>query len=121
MTGTVSEDVVRRAMKRIDETDGLHWLAEEMRDCVKPVLRVPYILDLDCTVKTLYGHQQGAQIGYNPHKPGRPSHAYHSYFMANTRMSLGVEVCPGKDTAAKLERRELPKTKKGRAFLPGLL
>jgi hypothetical protein len=101
MTGTVSEDVVRGAMKRIDETVGLDWLAEEMRDCVKPVLSVPYILDLDCTVKTLYGHQQGAQIGYNPHKPGRPSHAFHSYFMANTRMSLGVEVCPGKDTAAK--------------------
>ncbi len=32
---------------------------------------------------------------YNPKKPGRPSHAYHSYFMANTRLALGVEVEPG--------------------------
>jgi len=40
-------------------------------------------LDMDVTVKPLYGHQQGAQIGYNPQKPGRPSHVYHSYFVAN--------------------------------------
>ena len=30
----------------------------------------------------------------------RPSHCYHSYFMANTRICLGVEVCGGKDHAA---------------------
>jgi hypothetical protein len=35
---TVSEDVVRRAMKRIDETAGLQWLGEELRACVEPVL-----------------------------------------------------------------------------------
>jgi hypothetical protein len=34
MTGTVSEDVVRRAMQRIDERTGLAWLAAELRDCV---------------------------------------------------------------------------------------
>jgi hypothetical protein len=31
------------------------------------------VLDMDSTVKTLYGHQEGAEIGYNPAKPGRPS------------------------------------------------
>ncbi len=41
------------------------------------------------------------QIGYNPHKPGRPSHCYHSYFMAGTRLCLGVEVCGGKEHAAR--------------------
>ena len=58
---------------------------------------MPRILDIDVTVKPLYGHQQGAQIGCNPQKPGRPSHAYHSYFMANTRLCLGVEVRGGKE------------------------
>jgi hypothetical protein len=53
------------------------------------------------TVKPIYGHQQGAQVGYNPHKPGRPSHCYHSYFMANTRLCLGVEVLGGKEHAAR--------------------
>jgi hypothetical protein len=100
MTRAVSEDVVRRAMKRIDEPAGLAWLATELRACVEPVLGVPWILDIDCTIKPLYGHQPGAQIGYNPHQPGRPSHCSHSYFLASTRLGLGVEVCGGKDPAA---------------------
>lgn len=33
---------------------------------------------MDSTVKTLYGREEGAKIGYNPRKPGRPSHAYHT-------------------------------------------
>jgi len=78
MTGTVSEDVVRRAVRRLSETGGPEWLSGELRACVEPVLSSSWILDIDVTVKPLYGHQQGAQVGYNPHKPGRPSHAYHS-------------------------------------------
>jgi len=31
-------------------------------------------LDLDSTEKTVYGHQQGAQKGYNPHKKGAKSY-----------------------------------------------
>ena len=34
-------------------------------------------------MKCLYGKQEGAVIGYNPKKPGRPSHSYHSALMAN--------------------------------------
>ena len=67
---------------------------------ISPVLGQPWILDIDTTVKCLYGHQEGAQIGYNPRKPGRPCHVYHSYFVANLRISLGVEVHPGKEHAA---------------------
>jgi hypothetical protein len=96
MDGTVSEDAVRAAMKRIGEERGLAWLGGHLRDCIEPVLGLPWILDIDTTVKPLYGHQQGAEIGYNPHKPGRPSHAYHSYFMAGLRLCLGVDVMPGK-------------------------
>jgi len=47
------------------------------------------------TVKPLYGHQEGAEVGYNPHKPGRPSHTYHTYFIGNLRLALDVEVRPG--------------------------
>jgi hypothetical protein len=101
MGGTVSEDVVRGAMKRMEEHAGLAWLGSELRACVEPVLSQPWILDIDSTVKTIYGHQEGAQIGYNPHKPGRPSHVCHSYFMANTRLCLGVDVRDGKEHAAK--------------------
>ncbi len=99
MSGTVSEDVVRGALKRMSEPAGMAWLSGELRACVEPVLSQPWILDIDCTVKPIYGKQQGAEIGYNPHKPGRPSHTYHSYFMANTRLCLGVEVLGGKKHA----------------------
>lgn len=57
-------------------------------------------MDLDGTVKCLYGKQEGAIVGYNPKKPGRPSHSYHTALMANTRMALKVEVMPGNETAA---------------------
>ena len=64
------------------------------------VLILPWILDMDVTVKALYGSQEGAQVGYNPKKPGRPSHVYHSYFVAGLRISLGVEIRSGKEHAA---------------------
>lgn len=97
MSKTVSEDVVRRAMGAMEVASGSRWLGSHIRGCVYPMLKHSWILDIDSTIKTMYGHQQGAEIGYNPHKPGRPSHVYHSYFMANTRICLGVEVCSGKN------------------------
>lgn len=105
MSGTVSEDVVRLAMYRIDETTGLDWVSSQILDSISPVLSQPWIMDIDVTVKPLYGRQEGAEIGYNPQKPGRPSHVYHSYFMANLRISLGVEVRPGNEHAG---ARSLP-------------
>jgi hypothetical protein len=100
MSGTVSEDAVRLAMTRIEENAGLDWLSTQILSSISPALGLPWILDIDVTVKPLYGHQQGAEIGYNPQKPGRPSHVYHSYFVANLRISLGVEVRPGNEHAA---------------------
>lgn len=97
--GTVSEDAVRLAMGRIEEREGLDWLSEQVTESISPVLGLPWILDIDVSVKALYGHQQGAAMGYNPQKPGRPSHVYHSYFVANLRISLGVEVRPGNEHA----------------------
>jgi hypothetical protein len=48
----------------------------------------------------LYGNQKGAEIGYNPHKPGRPSHALHTYWVGNLRLVLDVVVSPGKQFSA---------------------
>ena len=50
-------------------------------------------------MKCLYGKQEGAVVGYNPKKPGRPSHSYHSAMMANTRLALAVEVMAGNEMA----------------------
>ena len=100
----ISEDAARRALSQIEETSGIYWLDRQLACCTMPVLSAvsgpSWILDIDTTVKCLYGKQEGAVIGYNPKKPGRPSHSYHSYFMANTRLALGVEVKPGNETAS---------------------
>lgn len=42
-------------------------------------------LDLDFRVRTAYGHQQGASVGYNPKKPGRPSFHPLFCFIGETR------------------------------------
>ena len=47
MNGTVSEDVVRGALYRIDEAQGLAWLGRHLRECIKPVLSHSWILDFD--------------------------------------------------------------------------
>lgn len=99
MQRIVSEDVVRSGLKRMDEDRSLEWVRGHILASISPALILPWILDIDTTVKCLYGHQEGAQIGYNPTKPGRPSHNYHSYFVANLRISLGVDVLAGKEHA----------------------
>src|SRR5260370_37757711 len=75
-------------------------MKKNLKASYEALLQEPWILDVDTTVKPLYGHQQDAVIGYNPNKPGRPSHAYHSYFVANIRMVLDMEVQAGNQTAA---------------------
>jgi len=47
------------------------------------------LLDLDSTVLTVYGHQQGARIGYNPRKRGRPSYHPLVGFEGMSRDCLG--------------------------------
>ncbi len=76
MKKIVSEDAIRRAFKAIDETEGAAWLRQHLHYCVEPLLAEPWILDVDTTIKPLYGHQEGAVLGYNPKKPGRLSHCY---------------------------------------------
>ena len=95
----VSEDSARRALERMDETAATAWLDQHLGRTTRPLLSTPWVLDLDATVKCLYGKQEGAVAGYNPKKPGRPSHSYHSALMANTRLALAVEVMPGNETA----------------------
>ena len=52
-------------------------------------------LDLDSSVVTRYGEQEGAKVGYNPHKPGRPSHHPIIAFMPEMRMVVNAWMRPG--------------------------
>jgi Transposase DDE domain group 1 len=57
-------------------------------------------LDLDSTVMTRYGAQQGAQCGYNPTKRGRASHHPLMAFVADTRMIANCWLRPGNTASA---------------------
>ena len=95
MNKIISEDSMRRGLGRIDPASGEVWLKTHLLRSVSVALNTPWILDIDTTIKTLFGKQQGAEIGYNPHKPGRPSHALHTYWVGNLRLVLDVVVSPG--------------------------
>ena len=72
MNKVVSEAALRRALAKIDEPAGMPWLQTHLDYCVRPLLDEPWVLDVDATIKPLYGHQEGAVVSYNPRKPGRP-------------------------------------------------
>lgn len=98
MRKVVSEDTARRSFKDIDASACEQWQKEHLKNCYEQLLIEPWILDIDTTVKPLYGNQEGAEIGYNPQKPGRPAHIIHSYMMGGTRLILDCEVQPGKQS-----------------------
>lgn len=97
----VSHDSMARGIAKMDEQDALSWMQKHLGRVYEPLLNVPYVLDMDPTVKPIYGNQEGAAQGYNPAKPGRPSHCYHTYFIATIRLVVNVDVQPGNKTAGK--------------------
>ena len=96
MNKIVSEDSVRRALKAIEPQAAQTWMHQALQGSVAHALDRAWILDMDTTIKTLYGHQEGAEVGYNPHKPGRPSHALHTYWVGNLRLVLDMQMRSGK-------------------------
>lgn len=105
MATVVSDDTVRRGLKRLidDSKDStikertMMWARRHLRKPLDSLLRVPWTLDIDVTIKPVYGFHKGSVVGYNPLKPGRPSHALHSFVMAQTRLVLDVAVHPGNE------------------------
>lgn len=57
-------------------------------------------LDLDSTVMTRYGTQQGAAKGYNPSKPGRLSHHPLMAFVSESSMVANCWLRPGNTSSA---------------------
>jgi hypothetical protein len=72
------QTTLRRFLQRlgpqtIRQLVSLHdWLRTQFFSRPKPPAGL--IFDLDSVVLTLYGHQQGAHVGYNPKKKGRRSY-----------------------------------------------
>ena len=99
MNQMVSHDSLLRAVKKMDEKEAEAWLHKHLLRKIEPLLQQAYVLDIDATVKTVFGSQEGAEVGYNPHKPGRPSYCYHTYMVGAIRLVMDVDVLPGNQTA----------------------
>lgn len=97
-TGCPEDERIRREVQLAKSTE---WMDTALKDSIREALSTGWILDCDTTIKLLYGHQDGAEISYNPIKPGRPSHTIHIYWIANVRLVLDAEVQGGKAHAAK--------------------
>jgi hypothetical protein len=96
-----------RAARAAQLAKSTAWMDTALSESSREALRKPWILDVDTTIKLLYGHQAGAEVGYNPTKPGRPSHTLHTYWIGNLRLVLDVEVQGGKAIAGKYSRPRL--------------
>jgi hypothetical protein len=62
-------------------------------------------LDIDTTVITRFGNQEGAEKGYNPKRPGRKSHHPIIAFVAETKMIANAWMRTG-DSASSTEFKE---------------
>jgi len=65
------------------------------QEIIRPGLPSDLILDLDSSVETVYGDQEGAAKGTNPHKPGRKSYHPLLAFEGQTRLNLNAVLRPG--------------------------
>jgi hypothetical protein len=61
----------------------------------RPERRSRLILDLDSTVVTVFGHQQGAEVGYNPRYRGKRSYDPLLCLEANSSFLWDTELRPG--------------------------
>ena len=92
----------QRQAQQAQVARSVQWMQQHLRRSVDAALYTPWILDCDTTIKVLYGRQQaGAVVSYNPHKPGRPSHAIHTYWIGNLRMVLDAALESGDRHAPK--------------------
>jgi hypothetical protein len=97
--GVVGEDAIRRLFAGIETEVGARWV-EAAQSPVWTALPTPLIIDWDSTVQTKYGRQEGAEIGYNPHKRGRRSFHPLLAVAAGTRLCLHYRFRPGNSVTA---------------------
>ena len=100
-------DSIRRNYASMDGKAALEWVWRENLHLLQDVLAEDYVADLDPTVKPVYGHQEGAVLGYNPNKPGRPSQCYHTLCIARLRVVMATVVLPGNETSGTHSRSML--------------
>jgi transposase len=94
MESVVSDDTVRRFIASIDPVMGAEWIARHAAQLWRALPDNP-IMDWDSTVVTKFGNQEGAEVGYNPTRPGRKSFHPLLGVIAGTRMCPAYRFRPG--------------------------
>jgi len=78
----------QRYFKKFTQADNQRVFTEMFNWFFKQMKFDNYTLDLDSTILSRYGRQQGAKKGYNPKKPGRNSHHPLIAFVSEVRMTV---------------------------------
>ena len=97
-----SPDTLRRLFLRFhyrEVTEASERLMRFSLARMRPIL-IGHTLDLDSTVLCRYGEQEGSLKGYNPSKPGRPSHHPLVAFLAEGRRLLWASMRSGNSGSA---------------------
>ena len=85
----------QRAAQQAQLARSTQWMQDQLKHSIAQATTTAWILDCDTTIKVLYGKQDGSVVSYNPHKPGRPSHAIRTYWIGNLRLVLDAQLEPG--------------------------
>jgi len=97
-----SPDTLRRLFLRFgyrEVTEVSERLMRYSLSRLRPIL-MGHTLDLDSTILCRYGEQEGSLKGYNPKKPGRPSHHPLVAFLAERRRLLWATLRSGNSGSA---------------------
>ena len=94
-TANATHTQAQRAAQQAQLASAVAWMQDQLKHSIAQATATPWVLDCDTTVKVLYGKQDGAVVSYNPQKPGRPSHAIHTYWIGNLRLVLDAQLEPG--------------------------
>jgi DDE family transposase len=97
-----SPDTLRRLFLRFgyrEVTEVSERLMRFSLTRMRPIL-MGHTLDLDSTILCRYGEQEGSLKGYNPKKPGRPSHHPLVAFLAEGRRLLWATLRSGNSGSA---------------------
>jgi len=97
-----SPDTLRRLFLRFgyrEVTEVSERLMRFSLTRMRPIL-MGHTLDLDSTILCRYGEQEGSLKGYNPKKPGRPSHHPLVGFLAERRRLLWATLRSGNSGSA---------------------
>lgn len=86
--GMASQSTFSRFFARFDKVENQRVFTELMRQWWSRMSIGRMTIDVDSTVIERYGNQEGATVGYNPTRPGRPSHHPLMAFCAELNMVI---------------------------------